>query len=91
VIHYFAGLSHTMKVLLTFIVIAALMSQLGDCVDSSHQKERQPRGGELSGLKNLKQCLEDTDVGGETLRCVPDDKPDDCPSGTWDFLYVYTK
>jgi hypothetical protein len=79
-----------MKVLLTFIVIAALMSQLGDCVDSSLQKERLPRTGK-AGHSDLKYCLEEMDVGGSTKRCIPQDKPDDCPFGTWAFLKLVFK
>jgi hypothetical protein len=79
-----------MKRLLFFIVSVALMAQLCDCSDSSHEEDRQARptrGPKIGAnfyphffVPRFQDCL----VGpNEYSMCIPAKKPAKCPTASW--------
>ena len=91
VIFYTCRLSFKMKRLLVFIVSVALMAQLCDCSDSSHEEDRQARptrGPSPIGanffphlfVPRFEECLIATNI---YRSCLPAKKPPNCPRASW--------
>ena len=78
-----------MKVLLAFIVSVALMVQLCECSDSSHEEDRQASPTLMRAnwsppayldVPRFEECLIATNI---YRSCLPAKKPPNCPRASW--------